>query len=214
MRVLVIATHGDDEILGCGGTIIKHKNNKDEVHICYITSPTYPKWSFEYIKNRDIEIKAVSKLLNIDNIFKFDFGPTKLDKNKPELNDRLTSLIRNIKPDIVYIPFYGDLHMDHKVTYESCMVALRPLKHKTKKILMYEVLSETEWGKESFNPNVYVDITRHMMKKIQCIKCYDSELKNFPHPRSISGIVSLARKRGAEVNIPCAESFQLVREIS
>lgn len=212
MKVLVVAPHGDDEVLGCGGSIAKHTKDGDEVYVLYLTKPYMPKWSKEYIKNRYDEIEKVKDTLNVTKNLLLDYKTTHLYENIIMLNESIYDCVNNIKPDIMYIPFYGDVHIDHRIAYESCLVAIRPIEHKVKQVMMYETLSETEWGKEPFIPNVYVDISKYLMKKIIAMHCYDSELKSNPHPRSVSGITSLARKRGSEVNVPYAEAFVLVRE--
>lgn len=214
MKILVIAPHGDDEVLGCGGTICKYVKEGHTVDLCIVSQPHIPNWSEEYIKNRETEIANVCNKLGISRVIGMGFSTTLLDTvPHPELNGQISEVIRTSEPDIVFIPFYGDIHKDHLTVYESCMVALRPTKYKTTKILMYETVSETEWGKSPFKPNIYIDISGHIYNKIEAMQCYKSELKTGPHPRSISGIMCLAGKRGSEINTRYAEAFMLVREI-
>lgn len=215
MKILVIAPHGDDEVLGCGGTISRYSKEDHEVDLCIISEPHIPQWSTEYIENRKSEIAKSCDTLGIKRLTAMGLPSTMLDRDvtHPEMIERIEEVIRTSEPDILYIPFHGDVHQDHKKVAECCMVACRPDRYKIKKVLMYETLSETEWGKGLFKPDVYVDISKHIERKIKAMGCYDSEIKDYPHPRSISGITSLARRRGSEANIPYAEAFMLVREI-
>ena len=216
MKILVIAPHPDDEVLGCGGTIVKHSENGDEVYLIIATKAYTPDWSEEFIKNREKEIKESNKILGIKKTYFLNYPTVKLDTiPQKDLNDSIAKIVNKIKPDIAYIPFKGDLNKDHRLLFEASLVALRPINHKVKKILSYEILSETEWGQEIevFKPNVYVDITTTFNKKIEAMKAYESELREFPHPRSLKAIEALAIKRGSEVGVKYAESFYLIREI-
>ena len=216
MKILVIAPHPDDEVLGCGGTIAKHSENGDDVYLIIATKAYTPDWTEEFIKNREKEIKESNKILGIKKTYFLNYPTVKLDTiPQKELNDSIAKIVNKIKPDIAYIPFKGDLNKDHRLLFEASLVALRPIHHKVKKILSYEILSETEWGQEIevFKPNVYVDITKTFNKKIEAMKAYGSELREFPHPRSLKAMEALAIKRGSEIGVKYAESFYLIREI-
>ena len=210
-KVLVISPHPDDEILGCGGTIAKHK----EVYLCIVTKTYPPEWSSRFIINRVEEIKESNKILGIEKTYFLNFPAVKLDTiPQKELNDSISRVINKVKPDILYIPHKGDLNKDHRLVFEASLVASRPINHKIKRILSYEVLSETEWGQpiEPFLPNVYVDISETFKKKIDAMKVYKSELRQPPHPRSLEIIEALAKKRGSEIGVKLAEAFMLIRE--
>ena len=116
---------------------------------------------------------------------------------------------------MVYIPHKGDLNKDHRLIFEASLVATRPINHKVKRILSYETLSETAWGMpiEPFIPNVYVDISETIEQKIESMRSYGSEVKQYPHPRSLEIIEILAKKRGSEVGVKFAEAFILIKEI-
>lgn len=217
MNVLVIAPHPDDEVLGCGGTILKHKYSGDKVHLCIVTKVYTPDWSEEYISRKSIEIVTSSEILGIEHTSFLDFPTVNLDTfPQKDLNNKIYRIVTETKPDIAYIPHGGDLHRDHRLVFEASLVALRPFSHNVKKILSYEVPSETEWGQsiKPFFPTVYVDISSTFSSKIDAMKAYKSELKEFPHPRSLETLEALARKRGSEINTSYAEAFQLIREIS
>lgn len=216
MKILVVAPHPDDEVLGCGGMIAKHSSVGDEVYLCIVTKAYTPDWSQEFIDNRKSEISEANELLGIKETVFFDLPTAKLDSiSQKELNDRFTRCIGEIRAEVVYIPHRGDLNKDHRVVFEACLVGTRPVGYVVKRVLSYEILSETEWGSSiaTFSPNVYVDISVFFEKKLQAMKAYKSELKDSPHPRSLDIIDALARKRGSEIGVKYAESFELIREI-
>jgi len=216
LRVLTIAPHPDDEILGCGGTIIRHIKNNDAVFLCYVTKCYTPLCTEEFLKKRSKELEKVSQILGIKKYYTLDQPTVMLDTiPQKKLNNLIHSVVLDVKPDIVYIPFKGDLNKDHRIVFESSLVALRPKSLNVKRILSYEVLSSTEWGQPIayFNPSVYVDISDFIDIKIQAFSIYESELKPPPSPRSIEAITCLAKKRGFECGLEYAEAFHLVREV-
>jgi len=216
MKFLVIAPHADDEVLGCGGTIAKYTKQGNEVYLCIVTRAYTPDWPEEFIKNRPKEIEQASKILGVKKTYFLDYPAAKLDTiSQKELNEAISKVISDVKPDILYIPHKGDLNKDHRLIFQSTLVAIRPVKHKIKKVLSYETLSETEWGQliEPFIPNVYVDISETFDKKREAMKAYKSELRKYPHPRSLDMIEVLAKKRGSEAGLKFAEGFILIREI-
>ncbi len=218
MKILVIAPHSDDEVLGCGGTIIKYSKKGDDIYLCIVTRAYIPDWTEEFLKNRPKEIAEASKVLGIKKTYFLDFPTVKLDTiPQKELNDALSKIIKEVKPEIIYTCHGGDISKDHQLVFRSTLVASRPLHARfVKKLFSYETLSETEWG-ISFSPfitNFYEDITKEIDKKIIAMKVYKSELKNSPHPRSLEMIKILAQKRGTEVGVKYAEAFKLIREIN
>lgn len=216
MRVLVFAPHNDDEVLGVGGTIAKHVLKGDDVYVCEVTIGKN-KERANLIKN---EALKAHKILGIKETIFLDFPVVGLaNLSAVELNKAILEVVQKIKPEIAYIPHKGDMHKDHKVVAESAMVALRPVDSpQIKAIYAYETLSETEWNIPSvdnwFVPNVYVDITDTIDKKIDAMKCYQSQLFEFPHPRSLKAIKSLSEIRGSTVCVKNAESFMLIRKIN
>lgn len=221
MKILVIAPHPDDEVLGCGGTIKKYSEDGNDVFLCVATKAYTPEWSEDFIKERKNEINSAVKVLGINKVFSLDFPTVKLDTvPQKELNDKISEVVKKIDPEIIFIPFSGDINKDHKLVSESALVALRPKPESSaKKIFYYEVLSETEWAKPAqkiedvFVPNYYEDISNYLDAKLKAMQCYKSELKEYPHPRSLEGIKILAQKRGMEVGKKYAEAFMLIREI-
>jgi N-acetylglucosamine malate deacetylase 1 len=220
MKILVIAPHPDDEVLGCGGTIKKYSNNGDKIYLCIVTKAYLPDWTEKFLKEREKEIVKSNNVLGIRKTIFLGLPTVKLDTvPQKKLNDLILNCLNKIKPDLVFIPHGGDIHKDHRLVFESSMVAVRPKPGSSvKKVLSYEVLSETEWSysfskKEIFIPNVYVDISKTIKEKNKAMSCYKTELKKYPHPRSLKAIVALAQKRGAESGFKAAEAFMLIREV-
>ena len=221
MKILVIAPHPDDEVLGCGGTIKKHSEAGDDVFLCIVTKAYTPDWSEDFIKEREKEIKLSNEILKIKKIFFLDLPTVKLDTiPQKQLNDEISKIVKEVCPEIVFIPFSGDINKDHKIVSESALVALRPKPgFSVKKVFCYEVLSETEWSKPSgrtediFFPNHYEDISNYLDDKLKAMQCYKSELREYPHPRSLEGVKIFSQKRGMEVGLRNVEAFMLIREI-
>lgn len=216
MNILIIAPHPDDEVLGCGGTIAKYVAKSDEISVCYVTKPYTPDWSEDYIKLKEIEISKSNSILGISKRFNLDFPAVKLDTiPQKDINDSLYEIISKLSPDYVFIPHHGDINKDHGIVHDAALVALRPVVNSCQCILIYETLSETEWGTypQSFHPQYYVDISDTLETKIKAMEAFGTELKHSPHPRSIEGIRNLAFKRGSEVFTSAAETFMVVRII-
>jgi N-acetylglucosamine malate deacetylase 1 len=218
-KVLVIAPHLDDEVLGCGGTIARYVAHGDEVHILVITygdPEIYP--PEEELQTRQ-ELKAAHEILGTSSVQFLDFPAPKLDTFPGyKLADAVSGIIRSLQPDILYLPHRGDIHADHRVVYQAGMVAARPINAcSVRQIFCYETLSETEWaspfGDEAFIPTVFVDITNYLEQKLKAMACYHSQIKESPHPRSLQAIAALAQLRGSTVSLPAAEAFVLVRDI-
>lgn len=212
MRVLVFAPHNDDEVLGVGGTIRSHVKAGDEVTVCEVTSgPMY--------KTLQAEARNAHALLGVTESIFLNLPVSELaDQLKTELNGRVCEVVKKVVPQVVYLPFIGDMHLDHRYVTEAALVAVRPINDcPVRKVYMYETLSETGWnlpyGERNFTPNVWVDITDGIDDKIAAMKCYESQIKDYPNPRSEEGIRALAMFRGSTVGYPFAEAFMLVREI-
>lgn len=218
-NILVIAPHPDDEILGVGGTMVRKIENGDSVYVCIVTKGTQPMFSLESVEKVRGEAMQCHKVMGIAKTFWLDFPASMLEKaDRSELNNKISEVIKETKPDEVYLPHWGDMQKDHQMVVEAAMVALRPkyLPH-VKKIYAYETLSETGWNvpniQNEFIPNVYVDITNHLEKKLDMMKIYQSQLGQFPETRSLKAIEALAQYRGTMMNLQAAEAFALIREI-
>ena len=218
-RVLIIAPHPDDEVLGCGGTIVKHVSKGDEVVLCVVTKAYPPEWSETELKQRKEEVLRVNRILNIQKTYFLDLPTVKLDTiPQKELNDSIFHIIDEVKPEVIYAPYKGDLNKDHQLVFDAVMVATKPkLDNMIKELLCYETLSETEWSAHvshnAFIPNVWVDISTTLETKLKAMSEYKSEIKEFPHPRSLKGISILSQVRGTAIGVEAAEAFMLIREV-
>ena len=215
-KVLVIAVHPDDETLGCGGTLLKHKSNGDEIHwlICTTIHEKH-----DYYEKREKEINEVSKAYGFNSVHNLRLKTMKVDEyTMSELVSIISSLINELKPNIVYLPFKGDVHSDHRKIFEASYSCTKSFRYPfIKKIYMIETLSETEFApstkEDSFIPNTFVDISEYMHKKIEIMKVFESEISEHPFPRSEINLMALATLRGATCGCEYAESFVLLKEI-
>lgn len=215
-KILVIAVHPDDETLGCGGTLLKHKANGDEIH--WLICTTIDK-SHSYYKIREEEIEKVSKLYNFDSIHNLRLKTMQVDEYSiSELINKVSKVINEIKPNTIYLPFKGDVHSDHRKIFEASYSCTKSFRYPfIKKIYMMETLSETEFApstkEDSFIPNVFIDISEYFEKKIEIMKIFSSEIAPHPFPRSERNLRALATLRGATSGCEYAESFVLLKEI-
>jgi len=215
-KILIIAPHPDDEVLGCGGTILKHVKMGDEVYLCIVTKAYAPDWSEEFLRERPKEIEESNRILGIKKTYFLDFPDAKLDTiPQKELNKAILDVINETKPEVVYFPFGSDLSKDHRLVFLSTLVATRPNNDNfPKTMLCYETLSETDWGKgvKEFIPDVYENITSEIQAKVEAMRSYKSSQKQYPFSPE-EAIEILAKKRGLEAGLIFAEAFMLLREI-
>ena len=217
MNVLIIAPHRDDEILGVGGTILKRKASGDRVSVCVVTAKSAKAYE-KYTAIVDEERSLAHQFCKVDQYIGLPFEPVILENYpRAEINKALLDVIVSEKPDEVYLPFWGDMQKDHRLTVDAAMVVLRSkYNHPVKRIYAYETLSETGINipnaSNAFIPNVFEDITDYIDGKVKALSFYESQLKAFPDLRSKEAVEALAKYRGATVNIKAAEAFMLVRE--
>lgn len=220
MNVLVIAPHPDDEVLGCGGIIAKNIAQGNDVYVCVITRTQEPIFPADFDEKNKADCMNAHKVLGVKKTYFLDFPAAMLESvPRHELNSKIAKTIKEIGPEEVYIPHRGDMHIDHKMVVDACMVGLRPrFDYTVKRIYAYETLSETEWDipntTNAFIPNVYVDITEYMDIKIKAMQEYKNQLSDFPNPRSIEAIKALAMLRGSTISRNYAEAFMLIRQIN
>ncbi len=216
-KILIIAPHMDDEALGCGGVIAKHKAGGDKVSVIFVAHRAY-NHNFDN-KLNDIEkshaLKA-KRILGYDEAVFLDLPDERLDVAVQDIIIPVENYFAKIKPGIVYIPFSGDNNQDHRAVFDAARVVLRPTAALfVSNIFMYEVPSSTEQSLPTpntvFMPNYYVDIKAFVNKKLRALRCYETESRNYPHPRSPEGIGILAQKRGTEIGLKYAEAFMSVR---
>ena len=214
-KVLVFAVHPDDETLGCGGALFKHKNSGDEIHWLIATEME----EHERVNQRNIEIDKVVELYQFDSIHRLKLITTKVDEySMSELISRISLVIKKVKPNIIYLPFKNDIHSDHKYIFDAAYSCTKSFRYPfIKKIYMMETLSETEFSlstkEDSFIPNMFIDVSEYINKKIEVMKVYEGEMGSHPFPRSERNIKALATYRGATAGCEYAESFMLIKEV-
>lgn len=217
-RTLVVAPHPDDEILGCGGTLLRRKAEGGVLGLLIVTGMDEQSgWSAERIRQREEEISAVAALIKFDKLFKLGLPTTRLDTLPVrELVGAFSAVFESFEPEEVLVPHRGDVHSDHRVTFDTVAACAKWFRYPSmRRVLAYETISETELGLSQealFHPNVFVDIGAYLERKLDIMSIYKSELGEFPFPRSIRAIRSLAEWRGASAGFQAAEAFQLLRE--
>jgi LmbE family N-acetylglucosaminyl deacetylase len=219
-KVLVVAAHPDDETLGAGGTILKHKQNGDEVFWLIVTSVSEAHgFSSERVRSRQEEIQKVAEAFDFNDVFKLDYPTAQLtDTELNEIIPRISTIFLEVKPEIIYVMNRSDAHSDHRVTFDAVMACTKSFRYPfVQKVLMYECISETEFApilpEKVFQPNYYIDITTHFKRKLEIMQIFESELGEHPFPRSLRNIEALAVFRGASAGIEYAEAFQLIKFI-
>lgn len=221
-NILIVAPHCDDEILGCGGIMAKYVDKGADVYVAIITNghlgapELFKKEGTEKVRAEAVQSH---KFLGVKETFFLDFPAIRLDTTPAyQISLRLSEIIKNAGIDTLYLPHRGDIHKDHRITFEAALVAARPIDNNpVKRIYAYETLSETEWappfGDDAFIPTVFEDVTGYIEKKQEAFKFFTTQLKTFPHPRSLKGMESLANFRGSTIGVNFAEAFMLIREI-
>lgn len=220
MNVLVIAPHMDDEVLGMGGTIAKHVQRGDEVTVCVVTNRAYEhRYDDVAIQREQEAAQRAQAVLGYHALRFLGLPDEQLDRALIDVIVPLERLYAQVKPDAVYTCHRGDLHQDHRAAFEATMVVCRALnRHRPQRLLCYEVPSATDqaapFSERQFIPTVYeLMAPEQLEKKVAAMRCYQREVRSFPHPRSPEGIVTYARRRGIEVGGEAAEAFMAVREI-
>ncbi len=219
-RILVIAPHPDDETLGAGGTIAKFSNNGNEVHVLMISGHLPPLYKREDYERSAAEARKAFDILGVSDSTFLEI-PSTMIGNIPhhELNNKIAKVIQNLKPHIVLCPF-PDRHIDHKIVFESSMVATRPVGvgKKIEMIAAYETLSETHWNaphiEPNFTPNWVIDVSDYFPLKLRALKCYESQISDFPGPRSIEAVEALAKFRGTQSGFSFGEGMHIIRKTS
>jgi LmbE family N-acetylglucosaminyl deacetylase len=217
-RVLVLAAHPDDEVLGMGGTIAVHAALRgDAVRIVCVTdgsSTQYPGDQGLRERKND-EARRAARELGVEDYVHLDLPDMRLDTiPHVEVNRVVEEHVRDFGPDVVYTP-HPDVNRDHGALFDSVSVATRPVPEQpVRRVLTYAPTSSTEWtpaGRNWFVPNWFVDVTETIERKLAAFACYETERREYPHPRSERALRAHAEFYGASVGVACAEPFVLVR---
>ncbi|MDO7788352.1 PIG-L deacetylase family protein [Desulforamulus aquiferis] len=225
-KILVIAAHPDDEVLGCGGTIARHSSMGDEVHVVIlaegITSRGEKRFREKFTSQLSELAQAAhnaNKILGVSSLTLSNFPDNRMDSlERLDIIKEVETHIDKHKPQIVYTHHFGDVNIDHRRIHEAVVTACRPAPNcPVHTILFFEVPSSTEWqlpgSGPKFEPNWFRNITDTMQLKLEALKEYQCEMRPWPHARSIEAVEYLARWRGASVGVKAAEAFVLGRNI-
>jgi LmbE family N-acetylglucosaminyl deacetylase len=217
MKLLIVAAHPDDEVLGCFGTVSKLIKKGYEAYTLILSQgKTSRGEGDEEIAILKEEIQKANGVIGIKKIFLENFPDNSFD-SVPLLTiiKKISKVIEEIKPEIIFTHYANDLNIDHRLTYQALITATRPMQGCfVKEIYSFEILSSTEWNYPlSFLPDIYFDITDTLENKIKAMNCYKSELRDFPHPRSLKGIELNAHYWGMRVGKKAIEAFKVVRII-
>lgn len=219
-KIIVVAPHPDDETLGCGGTLLRHRAVGDELHWLIVTSIFEENgFSPQKIMQRSREIEEVAHQYGFTEKHLAGFPTTRLDTvPNGDLVHKISTILMSVQPEIIYVPYRGDVHTDHHHVFDAVISCTKWFRYPfVKKILAYETLSETEFGinpdANGFRPNYFVDISQYLERKLEIMRIYESEMGPAPFPRSEEAISALAVIRGAAAGTKAAEAFMLLKEI-
>lgn len=217
-KILVVAAHPDDEVLGCGGTIRRHVEDGDSVHLVLMADGETSRGLIakQNIEARKVAATKAKDILGISSVINFDFEDNKMDDHcLLRVIQSLEAVISKIRPSVVYTHHYGDLNIDHRLTQQAVMTACRPIPGSSvKEIYGFEILSNTEWSSNPlipFIPTYFVDISSQLKIKMQAVEAYAKEMLPVPHSRSIEHVEILAQHRGYQVGSIAAEAFEVYR---
>ena len=224
MKLLMIAAHPDDEVLGAGGTIAKLSANGIECHLLIITDGSSSQYRdsdhlHEIIEAKKLETKGCADMLGFKSIHYGELRDMNLNKNTHiTINQVIEKVVDKVQPDTVFTHFWGDVNRDHQEVYKSTLVTVRPMMGQVvKELYCYRVPSSTEWTPNKadtmFMPNVFVDIEQFAEQKYKAFACYSTELRDYPHPRSVQYLRETDKAAGLRVGLLAAEEFVLLRKL-
>ena len=225
MNILVIAAHPDDEVLGCGGSILNWSKSGNNVNILIIAEGITSRDEKRNRGSKSVELsnlndsaKKAGELLGAQSVDLLDFPDNRMDSlDLLDVIKIIEKYIKKYDPQMIVTHHSGDLNIDHQIISKAVITACRPQpQSNVKTIITFEVPSSTEWqspNNNPFNPNWYVDISNEISFKLKALKIYNSEMREWPHARSIEAVKSLAKWRGSNIGVKSAEAFILVRNI-
>jgi N-acetylglucosamine malate deacetylase 1 len=225
MNILIVAAHPDDEILGAGGAMLWHLARKDKVDVLILgegVTARFPNRGAapekESAKLRKRSLAAL-RFLGVRDVFYRDFPDNRFDSlDLLDLVKEVSAVKEQVRPSVIYTHHCGDLNIDHRLTFQAVLTATRPLKNETvRRVLSFEVPSSTEWNfaadRAGFTPNVFLDISLFLSRKLKAFSMYGDEVMPDSHPRSLRGVRTLAEWRGLQSGSRAAEAFMLLRDL-
>ena len=213
--VLAIVAHPDDEVLGCGGTLALHVDAGDSVTVAIACEGESLRYGVAAVNQAD-HIQNVAKVLGFSDVCCLGFADQRLDTlSLVELIAPLEELMKRIQPRVVYCQYGGDVNRDHYVLFQAALVATRPIADYPETVYAFETASSTEWAyPRTFVPDTWVDISTTLERKLEAMARYKSEVREYPHPRSLESLRHRAAYWGNQVSVPAAEVFMTVRHVS
>ena len=234
MRVMVFVAHPDDEVLGMGGTILKHSQKGDFVKVVYLATGITSRRSINFqnnvsyeqnenetnviqkeIKDLHNDAKKSCKILKVKDLEFYDFPDNEMD-SVPLLKiiKVIEKEIKETKPDRIYTHHFHDLNIDHRTVFNAVLTATRPIERNVKELISFEVPSSTEWNYPiHFNPNYFIGIKSQLSAKIKAMKAYKNEIRDYPHPRSVENLKNVSERWGSISGKKAAEAFEIIRKI-
>lgn len=218
MTTLVVSPHRDDEILGCGGTLLRRKSEGAKVGWLIVTGMSEDAgWSAAQVRQRDAEIAEIAKRIGFAEVFNLRLPAARLDTvPMGDLIAQFSAVFKAFAPEEVFLPHRSDVHTDHGRVFDAAAACAKWFRYPSvQRVLAYETISETDFGLNpdcTFRPNVFVDIGDFLERKLDVMAVYKTELGDFPFPRSVEAVRGLATVRGATAGFTAAEAFQLLRE--
>jgi len=222
-KILIVAAHPDDEVLGCFATVARLIQEGYEAYTLILGEGKTSRDSTRVVENKkkeiallNQEIKKANEIIGIKKVFIEDFPDNRFDSvDLLDIVKAISSVKNEINPNIIFTHYESDLNVDHRITYQAVITATRPMQEESvKEIYSFEILSSTEWNYPlSFSPDTFFDISSTINLKIDAMKQYNSELCSFPHPRSLEGIELNAKYHGMRVGKKFVEAFKSIRVI-
>lgn len=223
MKILIVAPHADDEVLGMGGTIARMVDHGHEVHVAVLTGhgdKPHPIWEPDFWDIVRTECQAALNVLGCKPPIFRELPAACLDATPShQINKVINTLVAEVDPQEIYIPFAFDLHKDHGAIAYGVSVATRPYLASAcniRRVLAYETLSETHLAPPylapAFQPNVFIDITKQIQRKLDAMRAYATQIQPDNLPRSVAALRALATFRGTHIGVEAAEAFVLLGE--
>lgn len=213
-RILVVAAHPDDEILGCGGTIALHIRAGDHVTAVIVCEGESLRYGQDGV-GQNTHIKCAARKLGVEDVRLLGFPDQQLDKiTLTEIIAPLEQIVRDLRPNVVYCQYGGDINLDHQLLFKALLVATRPTQDFIEVIYAFDTASSTEWAyPQTFIPDTWIDISLTLNAKLDAMSCYESETRDYPHPRSLEALKYRAKAWGNRSCLDAAEVFMTVRRL-
>ena len=225
MNVLVLAAHPDDEVLGCGGTAAKLSSEGHEVHFAILGEGITSRYrersaaDGQLLEALHAHSRKAGEILGVRSVQLKDLPDNRFDTVPLlEIVKIIENLVEQIQPEVVFTQHGGDLNIDHERIFRATLTATRPMQgYPVRAVYAYEVPSSTDWAFGQFSPafsgHLFFDISETLEKKIAAMQCYESEARDFPHPRSPEALRATARRWGSVIGSNAAEAFSVIREV-